>query len=985
MPSDGKVVFEVVLDDKKVKKSVKDVTKDIEKETNKWDKSAKAASDSMAASVNRAGGKVEKSVKETTRKVNTEIQKSAKEAEEDVDDSAGKISDSFSSLAKGIVAGFSAVAIGKAILNISKEAIGAASDLQEVQNVVDVTFEDSSKAVDKWAKEAGKNFGLTETAAKRYASTIGAMLKSQGVSGSDVLTVSENIAGLAADMASFYNLDFDTAFEKLRSGISGETEPLKQLGINMSAANLEAFRLAQGIDKSYTAMSQSEQTLLRYQYLMKATADAQGDFARTSDSFANATRRISTSWETIKTIGGGFLLEVIDPITAGLAELLEKLSTRPDTTVLDDFDQIEADTAKQMGQLQQTYNKATDLVSVLKEIEQLTARANNGSVVSLTSLFEEIRKVESSGGDARSYLEKLGYDADYVYQKYQVWNEAVRQLTSSIPGLTSVIDSETGAINGGTAAIDANVKAWRDGEEQKLAWAAYYAKERALIEKKQEMYSYELDAGVAKAAVKRTLQDVVNDMPELGITYEWASSQSSGTLLKTFEAALSSLYADDPNAYYEKWGRVRTLIEANADAIDEAAEAEAEYAKQTGAYTEAEEYLASAKQYLIDKYGDEQQAAADTGKTVSKYMGRTEAEWENLTTAVKESITAMADYAQSVHDATAQAVNSVVNGFKAISRPTTEMEEKRSKLIEQQNALNRSTKDGEKRYQELQKQIDELNQSMEEYTPAGMKNALQSQLAFTEEYIDNLEQARKMGLSDDLLAYLSDGSVQSAEYLSQLVANPEQAAEIDALYAQVKKKKDELTNALTDQKLTVDDVYNSLAEKAKQAIADMNLQGEAEAALADTVQGIADGINDKQSEVQKAVDAILEQLNRLRGFGINFSTGTSFNAGLLKTTGKLFDLDGSHANGLDYVPFDNYLASLHEGEAILTSEENRIWQRFKNGAQPQTMDYDALGATMRENVKAGGNVYLDGRTVGRVISAQQGNDFRALKRSGWQG
>ena len=92
----------------------------------------------------------------------------------------------------------------------------------------------------------------------------------------------------------------------------------------------------------------------------------------------------------------------------------------------------------------------------------------------------------------------------------------------------------------------------------------------------------------------------------------------------------------------------------------------------------------------------------------------------------------------------------------------------------------------------------------------------------------------------------------------------------------------------------------------------------------------------------------------------------------------------SHETGLDFVPFDGYLSRLHEGEGILTAEENRIWQRFKNGAQPQTMDYDALGATMRDNVKAGGNVYLDGRTVGRVISAQQGADYRSLKRSGWQ-
>jgi hypothetical protein len=97
-------------------------------------------------------------------------------------------------------------------------------------------------------------------------------------------------------------------------------------------------------------------------------------------------------------------------------------------------------------------------------------------------------------------------------------------------------------------------------------------------------------------------------------------------------------------------------------------------------------------------------------------------------------------------------------------------------------------------------------------------------------------------------------------------------------------------------------------------------------------------------------------------------------------------LDGEHETGLDYVPFDGYLAGLHEGEGILTAEENRIWQRFKNGqGSTGNVDYDALGGVMRDNVKAGGNVYLDGRTVGHVISDAQGRSYRALQRSGWQG
>lgn len=106
------------------------------------------------------------------------------------------------------------------------ESIELASDLVETQNVVDVTFEDSASTINKWAQEALNAYGLTETKAKQYSSTLGAMMKSMGIADDQVLQMSMDMAGLAADMASFYNLDHDTAFEKIRSGISGETEPL---------------------------------------------------------------------------------------------------------------------------------------------------------------------------------------------------------------------------------------------------------------------------------------------------------------------------------------------------------------------------------------------------------------------------------------------------------------------------------------------------------------------------------------------------------------------------------------------------------------------------------------------------------------------------------------------------------------------------------------------------------------------------------------
>jgi hypothetical protein len=172
-----------------------------------------------------------------------------------------------------------------------------------------------------------------------------------------------------------------------------------------------------------------------------------------------------------------------------------------------------------------------------------------------------------------------------------------------------------------------------------------------------------------------------------------------------------------------------------------------------------------------------------------------------------------------------------------------------------------------------------------------------------------------------------------------------------------------------------------MVDAAKNAIGEMSLGEEAAGAMGETVSGLAQGISEHVSEVSTAVDSILAELDRLNSFGVSINLG-SF--GSINFT-LPFGLDGSHETGLDFVPFNGYLAELHAGEGILTAEENRIWQRFKNGGSAsRNVDYDALGATMRDNVKPGGDVYLDGRVVGSVISAQQGRSYRTLQRSGWQ-
>lgn len=250
----------------------------------------------------------------------------ASAALDQLEDHTNKSTDAFSRLAKAI----GLVMIARKALDTIKTGIDHASDLAEVQNVVDVTFGSATEAINSWSKECLAAYGMNEVSAKRYAGTIGAMLKSSGLAGDAIVDMSKDMVGLAGDMASFYNLDLETAFEKIRSGISGETEPLKQLGINMSVANLEAYALSQGITTAYNEMSQAEQVMLRYNYLMSATADAQGDFARTQDSYANQTRLLSESWLEFTGVMAEQLLPVLTTIVSWLNNIVAFLTENAD-------------------------------------------------------------------------------------------------------------------------------------------------------------------------------------------------------------------------------------------------------------------------------------------------------------------------------------------------------------------------------------------------------------------------------------------------------------------------------------------------------------------------------------------------------------------------------------------------------------------------------------------------------------------------------
>ena len=230
-------------------------------------------------------------------------------------------------MAKTIIKVVSITALGK----LGAQAIEVASNLEEVQNVVDISFGKMANDVNWFAKNAMTSFGLSELAVKKTASTFMAMSNGMGIATNSGKTMSIELTKLVGDMSSFYNVSQDVASTALASVYTGETESLKKFGIVMTEANLEAFALSRGITKQYSAMSQAEKVALRYNYVMAQTAQAQGDFARTSGSWANQIRVLKEQYAAFMGTLGTALKQVLLPLLQTLNNILSTLISTAQT------------------------------------------------------------------------------------------------------------------------------------------------------------------------------------------------------------------------------------------------------------------------------------------------------------------------------------------------------------------------------------------------------------------------------------------------------------------------------------------------------------------------------------------------------------------------------------------------------------------------------------------------------------------------------
>ncbi len=332
------------------------------------------------------------------------------------------------------------LAVGS-IVSFTKECLELGSDLTEVQNVADTTFKRMNESVNEFAANAMTQFGLSETVAKQYMGTLGAMSKSMGFSEQASYDMTAAVTGLAGDVASFYNLSTDGAFDKLKSIWTGETETLKSIGVMLTQTNLDQYALNNGFGKTTASMTEQEKVMLRYQYTLSALSDASGDFAKTSGSWANQTRILSLQFDSLKaTLGQGFI-NLFTPIIQMINTLMSKLQA----LALQFKSFTEMLVGNRGGSESAVANIATDSESAVSGLSGVESAAKSAAKAVGLLAVDELNVLNSSDTSGTGTVSGAT-DISTVNSEAEITNGLIGDVNSNIELLTKSIEPFTSAI-----------------------------------------------------------------------------------------------------------------------------------------------------------------------------------------------------------------------------------------------------------------------------------------------------------------------------------------------------------------------------------------------------------------------------------------------------------------------------------------------------------------------------------------------------------
>lgn len=336
-------------------------------------------------------------------------------------DTLGK-SSSFKALTQGIGMG-----AGIAAYNLLGDAAGAAADfigdsidasrdLNETLSKSQVVFGDAAGDVEEFGDNAAKAMGMSKQAAIEAAATLGNFFTGIGQTKQAAADMSEEMVGLAGDLASFNNIDPGEALEKLRSGLAGEAEPLRALGVFLSEAKVKAKAMEMGLGDAHGELSEGEKILARYRIILDETKTAQGDFARTSEGLANSQRTANAELINAQAQLG----ESFEPIALGV--------TKAQIAVVDWFRQgVEG--WQMLGGVIEGFGKKTEPV-----IDRTTDSVENLR----SNAVSDLGRIGDATGDLKGDIRSLRQSAGSNLQMMQsYWDDMVQSIQDSVDSLQS--------------------------------------------------------------------------------------------------------------------------------------------------------------------------------------------------------------------------------------------------------------------------------------------------------------------------------------------------------------------------------------------------------------------------------------------------------------------------------------------------------------------------------------------------------------------
>lgn len=345
-----------------------------------------------------------------------------------------------------------------ALVGFVSSSVDVASDLQEIQNRIDNTFGTSASKIQRWSENAVTSMGMSERAAKEYVSLYGDILRQVAGSDEELFSMSTALTQLAGDMASFYNVDSEKIFDAMSAVFRGEYDPIQRYIATMNDAAIATHAVEVGLVQNATAWKKADEgtkIMARYSYLMANTTHVQGDFVKTSDSYANTVAQFQATMENLKASIGDDLLPVLTSLVDFMTHLFGGSK----------------DASEGIEMVKESYKDS---------ISSIEATASNA--LALVNALQELSAASENAAET------------------ETWQAILAELESTIPGIGDLIDEQTGKIEGGSQALEDYVNNWK-------ALSLESAKQKAMQSLYDEYANLALEAATLRN--EQTVADVL--------------------------------------------------------------------------------------------------------------------------------------------------------------------------------------------------------------------------------------------------------------------------------------------------------------------------------------------------------------------------------------------------------------------------------------------------------------------------------------------